>query len=100
MKKLMLSMAFLAVAGTVTVYANQKQNVAIVQIQDEKKPVKVEELPDAVKAALAADDYKEWKAEKAFWVKPASGMEYYEIELKKGEEAKTVKLDKEGKVVA
>lgn len=100
MKKLMLSMAFLAVAGTVTVYANQKQNVAIVQIQDEKKPVKVEELPDAVKAALAADDYKDWKAEKAFWVKPASGSEYYEIELKKGEEAKTVKLDKDGKVVA
>lgn len=81
-------------------YANQKQNVAIVQIQDEKKPVKVEELPDAVKAALAADDYKDWKAEKAFWVKPASGSEYYEIELKKGEEAKTVKLDKDGKVVA
>lgn len=100
MKKLMLSMAFLAVAGTVTVYANQKQNVAIVQIQDEKKPVKVEELPDAVKAALAADDYKDWKAEKAFMVKPASGMEYYEIEMKKGEEAKTVKLDKDGKVVA
>ncbi|WP_298740486.1 hypothetical protein [uncultured Chitinophaga sp.] len=100
MKKLMLSMAFLAVAGTVTVYANNKQDVAIVNFQDEKTPVKVEELPDAVKAALAGDDYKEWKAEKAFMVKPASGAEYYEVELKKGEEAKTVKLDKDGKVVA
>lgn len=96
----MLSMAFLAVAGTVTVYANNKQDVAIVNFQDEKKPVKVEELPDAVKAALSGDDYKEWKPEEAFWVKPASGAEYYEIKLKKGEEAKTVKLDKDGKVVA
>lgn len=96
----MLSMAFLAVAGTVTVYANNKQDVAIVNFQDEKKPVKVEELPDAVKAALTGDDYKEWKAEKAFQVKSATGSEYYEIELKKGEEAKTVKLDKDGKVVA
>jgi hypothetical protein len=100
MKKLMLSMAFLAVAGTVTVYANNKQDVAIVQQQDEKKPVKVEELPDAVKAALAGDEYKEWKAEEAFHVKPAAGSEHYEIKLKKGEEAKTVKLDKDGKVVA
>lgn len=100
MKKLMLSMAFLAVAGTVTVYANNKQDVAIVKFQDERKEVKVEELPDAVKAALAGDDYKEWTAEKAFMVKPASGAEYYEIGLKKGDEMKTVKLDKDGKVVA
>jgi hypothetical protein len=100
MKKLMLSMALLAVAGTATVYANNTQDVAIVNFQDEKKPVKVEELPDAVKAALAGDEYKEWKAEEAFMVKPASGAEHYEIKLKKGEEAKTVKLDKDGKVVA
>lgn len=100
MKKLMLSMAFLALAGVVTVNANNKQDVAIVNMQDEKKPVKVEELPDAVKAALAGDDYKEWMAEKAYHVKPATGTEHYEIELKKGEEVKTVKLDKDGKVVA
>lgn len=100
MKKLMLSMAFLAIAGTVTVYANNTQDVAIVKFQDEKKPVKVEELPDAVKSTLAGDEYKEWMAEEAFHVKPATGSEHYEIKLKKGEESKTVKLDKDGKVVA
>ena len=100
MKKLMLSLAFLALAGVVTVNANTQQDVTIVRLQDEKKPVKVEELPDAVKATLAGDDYKEWMAEKAFQVKPATGAEYYEIELKKGEETKTVKLDKDGKPVA
>lgn len=100
MKKIMLSLMVLALAGVVTVNANNKQGVVVVQQQDEKMPVKVEELPDAVKATLATDDYKEWKAEKAFHVKPATGAEHFEIELKKGEEAKTVKLDKDGKVVA
>ncbi|SEL04287.1 intein N-terminal splicing region [Chitinophaga rupis] len=101
MKNLMLSLVVVALSGVVTVNANaHKPVIAKVQLQDEKKPVKVEELPDAVKATLASDDYKEWKADKAFWVKPATGAEYYEVELKKGEEAKTVKLDKDGKVVA
>jgi len=101
MKKIMLSLMVLALAGVVTVNANSnQQGVAIVQQQDEKVPVKVEELPDAVKTALAADDYKEWMPEKAFHVKPATGNEYFEVELKKGEETKTVKLDKDGKVVA
>lgn len=90
----------LAAAGFATVSANNVNKHVIVAFQDEKKPVKAEELPDAVKGTLAGDEYKEWKVEKAFQVKPATGAEYYELELKKGEEAKTVKLDKDGKVVA
>ncbi len=100
MKKIALSLMFVAFAGVLTVSANHKQAVAQVQVQDERKPVKVEELPDAVKTTLATDEFKEWKADKAYWVKPASGSEFYEIELKKGDEAKTVKLDKDGKPVA
>jgi len=101
MKNLMLSLMVLALSGVVTVNANNHKTAVVkVQLQDEKKPVKVEELPDAVKATLASDDYKEWQAEKAYWVKPATGDEYYEVELKKGDEAKTVKMDKDGKVVA
>lgn len=91
----------LALSGVVTVNANTHQPAVVkAQLQDEKKEVKVEELPDAVKATLASDEYKEWQAQKAYMVKPGTGAEYYEIELKKGEEAKTVKLDKDGKVVA
>ena len=100
MKKIILSTMILAAAGFATATANVQTHAVVAFQQEEKKAVKAEELPDAVKGALAGDDYKEWKLEKAFHVKPATGTEHYEIELKKGEETKTVKLDKDGKVVA
>lgn len=62
-------------------------------VQD-KTEIKAENLPEPVKKTLAGDDYKGWEISKAYVAK-----EIYEVELKKGTEAKTVKLDKDGKLV-
>ncbi len=101
MKKVFLSVAFLAFAGLASAKANSSITAeSIVTIQDstQRKPVKLEELPDAVKATLASDTYKDWAPQTATWVK-VKDTEYFEIAVKKGEEAKTLKIDPAGKVI-
>lgn len=56
--------------------------------------IKPEELPAAVKATLATEEYKDWKATSA-----SMDKDVYKVELKKGEATKTIKLNKEGKKV-
>lgn len=63
-------------------------------VLQEKTEIKADALPEAVKKTLAGDEYKGWEVSKAY---EARGT--YEVELKKGAETKTVKLDKDGKVV-
>jgi uncharacterized membrane protein YkoI len=63
---------------------------------DEKVKIKKEELPDAVKTALTGNDYKGWEISEAYMWKESGN---YEVELKNGDQKKTVKLDKDGKVV-
>ncbi len=71
--------------------ANQTKMESPVQ---EKKDIKAEELPEAVKKTLAGDSYKGWEISKASVAK-----DVYEVELKKGSETKTAKFDKDGKEV-
>ena len=102
MKKLILSAA-LAFAGFAAVQAsevNTIKNPAIVAVQDSavKTPVKLEELPDPVKAALKADPFKDWTPTEAWAVKEGT-KEYYLINVKKEAETGSVKLDKDGKPV-
>jgi uncharacterized membrane protein YkoI len=63
---------------------------------DEKVKIKKEDLPEAVRTALAGNDYKGWEISEAYMYKEAGT---YEIELKNGDQKKTVKLDKDGKVI-
>lgn len=63
---------------------------------DEKVKIKVEELPDAVKTALASDSYKGWSADAAFYNKTKDN---YEVQVKKGTETKTLKFSKEGSII-
>lgn len=100
MKKVILT---LALAGTASVFAISAKAQApddaskVVATQgDEKVKIKVEELPETVKKALAADAYKEWKAESVTHNKTKN---VYEVEVKKGTETKTLKFDKDGKSV-
>lgn len=102
MKNLILGAAILAFAGVSTVKANDiKTPVAIVAQQDSttKTPVKIEELPDAVKATLASDKYKDWAPIAAFKITDASKAEYYQVDAKKGEETASLKIGKDGVVV-
>lgn len=61
-------------------------------------PVNMEDLPDAVKTTLQADIFKEWIPSSATLVK-SEDKEYYQIEVKKGEEVRVIRIGADGKVV-
>jgi len=69
---------------------------AAAEAQEEKTKIKSEELPEAVKKSLEAQEYRGWLIDAAYHVKSTDS---YEVELKNGAEAKTVKFDKDGKKV-
>lgn len=97
MKKLIfsvLTVAFIATSASVVTAQSSAPQTA--PAQETKTKVDPASLPDAVKATLAGE-YKDWQVNNAFEVKGATP--YYEIELKKGDERNTVKLDKDGKKI-
>ena len=69
---------------------------AAAEAQDDKTKIKSEELPEAIKKTLEAQEYRGWLIDAAYHVKSTDS---YEVELKNGAEAKTVKFDKDGKKV-
>jgi hypothetical protein len=103
MKKLILSAAVIALAGFSTVNAYTPKSALAYEYNinkiDDRTPVKLEELPDAIKKVLASDDFKEWIPSEAFLVKTDKGSEYYEINVKKGEQTGSLKIDKDGNAV-
>jgi len=60
----------------------------------EKVKIKSEELPEAVKKSLEAQEYRGWMISSAY-----KAGDIYEVELKNGAETKTVKFSKDGKKV-
>lgn len=82
-------------AQTTAATATPGTSVTIVGEEREKTPVKLEDLPDAVKKALKGPEFDGWKPVTAYWVK-AEKSTYYEIEVTKGEEKKTVNLAADG----
>ncbi len=93
-KTLIVAMLFLGVSGTVV---SNAAAFAHVRIMDEKVKIKPEELPEKVKATLAGADFKGWEVVNAF---KETEKGSFEVELKKGTETKTMKFDKEGKIIA
>jgi predicted aconitase len=103
MKKLMF--ASLAVLGSVAFVNAQDatpapapapaENAAVAPDQEDKAKIKSEELPEAVKKALEAQEYRGWLINGATHVK---STDTYEVELKNGAETKMVKFSKDGKV--
>ncbi|TCC94245.1 hypothetical protein EZ428_05565 [Pedobacter frigiditerrae] len=101
MKKLILSAAFLAFAGFATVQASDlKTKIETVSVQDSviKTPIKLEELPTAIKTVLATEPYNKWTPTAAFTVKDGA-KEYFQVDVKKEEQVGSLKFDKEGKPV-
>jgi uncharacterized protein (DUF1919 family) len=98
MKKLIVAVAMLVVvSGTLPMVQAMSSDLKISTHQaDEKVKVKVEDLPEEVKATLATEPYKAWKAETAYLNKT---KDHYEIEVKKGTEKRTLKFSKDGKAV-
>lgn len=82
-------------AAAFSVNAAAIQQTTVVE-QQEKEKINPEDLPEAVQSALKGDSYQEWSISEAYFIKSS---EQYEVQLKKDEETKTVKFDKDGKVV-
>src|SRR5690606_3691596 len=98
MKKIMLSAAVLAFAGMTTVNAETIKTPvasAIVMNLQDKTPIDAQDLPDAVKTALAGDDYSEWTVKEAYSIQ-AGGVSTYAISLQKGDESRVVNLNEAG----
>ena len=90
--------AFLALFVSV-IAVNAQENpapssAAVSVQQDEKIKIKSEELPEAVKKSLEAQEYKGWLINAAYHDKKTGS---YDVELKNGAETRTAKFDKEGK---
>lgn len=101
MKKLMMSMAVALFASVSMANASaiSTSSPFATVVNQEKVEIKPEELPDPVKAALAAEPYNAWQVQKAFQVPGENGANTYEVALVKGEETSTAKFDKDGKVI-
>ncbi|RZK40463.1 MAG: hypothetical protein EOO90_14930 [Pedobacter sp.] len=101
MKKLILSAVFMGLAGFTAVQASDVKNkIEIVKVQDTlvKTPIKIEELPEAIKTVLKGDPYKDWTPTAAFSVKDGD-KSYFQVDVKKEEEVASLKFDSEGKPV-
>lgn len=105
MKKMILA-AFALTAFAANTYAQNATTAATgattpqaqTQTQDaaeKKTQIAASALPEAVQKTLATDAYKDWKVVTAWQVTGAK--EYYVLDVQKGEEKKTLKLNKEGK---
>lgn len=101
MKKFILSAAILALTTVAFAQDNtpasgqEQTQTATTQDSTTTTPVKLEELPDAVKTTLASDAYKAWTPTEAFLVKE-QGKEYYQINVTKEEEKGSVKINADG----
>lgn len=65
---------------------------------EEMQPVAAADLPAPVTAALQGQDYSGWTVANAT-KKEKDGKTIYKVELTKGSEKKTVKMDAEGNMV-
>jgi hypothetical protein len=85
-----------AITANVLAVSSSISSLSVFIQGDAKIQIKPEELPDAVKKAIA-DKYNGWEISTAFWVKSKS--EYYEVNLKKETDNKLLKFDKDGKPI-
>lgn len=96
MKKIIVVlMSLLLVANTYSLARRVMRNESAPRLdqKDEKVKIKKEELPEAARNILEGDAFKGWAVANAYKLKNGE----YEVELKKGDSAQTVKFDKDGK---
>jgi hypothetical protein len=101
MKKLIVSAVALTLISFASVQADNaiktsevSSNVSLTT--QEKVSVKPESLPDGVKKTIASDAFSGWKVVSAFLVTNTDKTQYYELNVKNGDESARVKLDKDG----
>jgi len=101
---MILAVAALGIVGFTMVKASPStkntRSMTTIAVADtaQKTPVKVEDLPPAVKTTLTTDPVKQWTPISAFLVKSGT-TQYFEITVKKDTQTQVIKLDKDGKMV-
>ncbi|ETZ22545.1 MULTISPECIES: hypothetical protein [Pedobacter] len=102
MKKIILSAAFLALAGLTTVKASDIKNPVRVAVQQDsvtKAPVELKDLPEPVQKTLQSEPVKAWTPTAAFLVTNPDKSTYYQVDVKKETETGSLKIDKDGKII-
>ena len=101
MKKIILSAAFLALAGLTTLKANEIKTPIVTTVQDSttKVPVELKNLPDSVQKTLQSEPVKAWTPVDAFLVTNPDKSSYYLVNVKKDQEIGSLKIDKDGKII-
>lgn len=97
MKKIIIAAIALTFGGITNVVSANTGNIEITS-EDNRTPIKVEDLPEAVKKSLASTAFEGWTAVSAYLVEGVAGS-HYEVTLTKEAEKKTVNFDKEGNTV-
>ncbi|RKD14477.1 hypothetical protein BCY91_08380 [Pelobium manganitolerans] len=102
MKKFILSAAIVALTTVAFAQNNdsettpqQQTQATAAQDSSTTTPVKMEDLPEAVKTTLASEAYKAWTPTEAFLVKE-NGNEFYQINVTKDDEKGSVKIKADG----
>lgn len=70
----------------------------VIKGEDQRLPVKPEELPEPVKKMLADEQYRDWKIAEAYMVQEERKI--YEITLSRGQEKMVIKVDEKGNKLA
>ena len=102
MKKIILSAAFLALAGLTTLKASDIKNPVRVAVQQDsvtKAPVELKDLPEPVQKTLQSEPVKAWTPTAAFLVTNPDKSTYYQVDVKKETETGSLKIDKDGKII-
>lgn len=104
MKKLIVSALALTLISFASVQATTLSTVAksgteVAFNYQEKVSVKPDSLPDGIKNTIKGEAFSGWKVVSAFLVTNADKTQYYELNVKNGDETARVKLDKEGRNV-
>ncbi|QRR03371.1 hypothetical protein [Dyadobacter sandarakinus] len=97
-KKTILALMLGLTGFQASLYAGTSPN-SLPCIMQDKVAVRPDDLPEAVKSTLTSDAYAGWQVTSAFLITREDNSQYFEINLKKGEESMTANIDKFGKKV-
>jgi hypothetical protein len=99
MKKLKLAIALLTSGAVVTQASNNHNYQMSVAADEQKVEITMEELPEQVVTAFQESEFSNWTVEKIYQVTDETTQSnYYQFNLKNGEETKNVKVDGQGQI--
>lgn len=84
-----------AAAAAPAANAQAAPQTATAAVADQKQSVDIKALPEGIKKTLAGESYKDWAPVAARTVNTNGKLQYH-VDIKKGEQATTLKLDDQG----